>query len=113
VSDEEWAFVAPYLKLMIPDAPQRHYHLREVFNALRWIVRAGTARRRRATDVPPSPTVFQQSRRRLERHGSAERRGLIVDGLLRSWFSAVAWAATRARRSEALGDKWRYWLGGV
>jgi len=41
VSDEEWAFVAPYLTLMTEDAPQRVYSLREVFNSLRWLVRAG------------------------------------------------------------------------
>ena len=41
VSDDEWVFVAPYLTLMVPEAPQRRYELREVFNALRWIVRAG------------------------------------------------------------------------
>jgi transposase len=40
VSDEEWAFVASYLTLMREDVPQRDYALREVFNALRWIVRA-------------------------------------------------------------------------
>jgi len=41
VSDDEWAFVLPYLTLMTPDAPQREYDLREVFNALRWLARAG------------------------------------------------------------------------
>ena len=41
VSDEEWAFVAPYLALVRQDAPQRTHDLREVFDALRWIVRAG------------------------------------------------------------------------
>ncbi|MCA1565874.1 MAG: transposase [Acidobacteria bacterium] len=40
VSDDEWAFVAPYLTLMTEDAPQREHSLREVFNGLRWIVRA-------------------------------------------------------------------------
>jgi transposase len=30
VSDDEWAFVAPYLTLMREDAPQRDYPLREV-----------------------------------------------------------------------------------
>ncbi len=30
VSDEEWAFVAPYLCLMREDAPQREHSLREV-----------------------------------------------------------------------------------
>ena len=33
VSDEEWAFVAPYLALVREDAPQRHHDLREVFMA--------------------------------------------------------------------------------
>ena len=32
VSDDEWAFCAPYLTLMTEDAPQREYSLREVFN---------------------------------------------------------------------------------
>jgi transposase len=40
VSHEEWAFVAPYLALVRQDAPQRTHDLREVFYALRWIVRA-------------------------------------------------------------------------
>jgi hypothetical protein len=43
VSDEEWNFVAPYLPLMDGKAPQLRYELRETFNALRWIVRAGAA----------------------------------------------------------------------
>ena len=34
VSDEEWPFVAPYLTLMDPEAPQRRHDPREVFNAL-------------------------------------------------------------------------------
>jgi len=38
VSDDEWALVAPYLTLMIEEAPQRTYPMREVFNGLRWIV---------------------------------------------------------------------------
>ena len=33
VSDDEWAFVAPYLSLMTPEAPQRVDDLREVYNA--------------------------------------------------------------------------------
>ena len=41
VDDEEWAFVAPYLALIRQDAPQRDHDLREVFDALRWIVRTG------------------------------------------------------------------------
>ena len=43
VTDEEWALVAPYLTLMREDAPQREYPLREMFNALRYVVRTGMA----------------------------------------------------------------------
>jgi len=42
VSDEEWAFAAPYLTLMDTQAPQRKYDLRLMFNAMRWMARAGT-----------------------------------------------------------------------
>jgi transposase len=38
VSDDEWAFVAPYLTLLKEDAPQREHSLRVVFNGLRYIV---------------------------------------------------------------------------
>ena len=41
VSDEEWAFCAPYLTLMKEDAPQREYPMRTMFNAVRYMVRAG------------------------------------------------------------------------
>ena len=34
MSDEEWAFVAPYLTLVTIGAPQRVYELRDVFNFL-------------------------------------------------------------------------------
>jgi transposase len=66
VSDEEWAFVAPYLTLMTEDVPQRDYSLREVFNGLRWIVRAGAAWRMMPHDLPPWYTVYQQSHRWLK-----------------------------------------------
>ncbi len=62
-SDEEWAFVAPYLTLMMPEAPQRTYELRAVFNALRWIVRAGAPRRMLPHDFPPWAAVYQQTQR--------------------------------------------------
>jgi len=78
VSDEEWAFVAPYLTLMKEDAPQRDHSLREVFNGLRWMVRSGAEWRLMPHDLPirclrtaltgrcfaPSwHTVYQQTRR--------------------------------------------------
>jgi transposase len=65
VSDEEWAFVAPYLALLPEDVSQRHYSLREVFNALRWIVRTGSPWRLMPHDLPPWPVVYQQARRWL------------------------------------------------
>ena len=65
VSDEEWAFVAPYLTLMTADAPQRDHDLREVFNGLRWIVRTGSAWRYMPHDLPPWHTVYQQTQRWL------------------------------------------------
>lgn len=63
VSDEEWAFVAPYLALLREDAPQRVHDLREVFDALRWIVRAGTSWRMMPNDFPPWEAVYQQTQR--------------------------------------------------
>ena len=66
VSDEEWSFVAPYLSLMDVHAPQRQHNLREVFNALRWIVRAGAPWRMMPNDFPPWEAVYQQTRRWLK-----------------------------------------------
>jgi len=63
VSDAEWAFVAPYLTLMIKDAPQRQHDLREVFNAMRWIVRTGSPWRYTPNDLPPWQAVYQQTQR--------------------------------------------------
>ncbi len=63
VKDDEWSFVLPYLLLMREDAPQRDHDLREVFNALRWIVRAGSPWRYLPGDFPPWEAVYQQSRR--------------------------------------------------
>ena len=65
VRDDEWAFVAPSLTLMTEDAPQRADSLREVFNGLRWLVRAGAAWRLLPHALPPWPTVYPQSHRWL------------------------------------------------
>src|ERR671923_158177 len=63
VTDDEWAFIAPYLTLMREDAPQRDYALREVFNGVRWIVRTGAQWRMMPNDLPPWYTVYQQAQR--------------------------------------------------
>jgi len=65
VSDEEWAFCAPYLTLMREDAPQREHLLRELFNGLRWFVRAGCPWRMMPNDLPPWAAVYQQTQRWL------------------------------------------------
>jgi len=66
VTDEEWAFIAPYLTLMSEDAPQREHPLREAFNGLRWLVRAGAPWRMMPNDLPPWHTVYQQTQRWLQ-----------------------------------------------
>ena len=63
VSDAEWEFCAPYLTLMKEDAPQREHSLREVFNAVRYVVRAGCPWRLLPNDLPPWWTVHQQAQR--------------------------------------------------
>ncbi len=66
VSDEEWAFIAPYLTLMREDAPQRDYELREVYNGLRYIIRSGATWRMMPNDLPPWEAVYQQMQRWLK-----------------------------------------------
>ena len=94
VSDEEWAFVAPYLSLMSPDAPQRVHDLREVFNALRWMVRAGAPWRFLPGDLPPWPAVYQQTQRWIAA-GCFEAMVHDVRAMLR-------WSAGRADQPTAV-----------
>ena len=63
VSDEEWAFLEPYLTLIRPDSPQRVHDLRDLLDALRWLVRTGAQWRYLPGDFPPWPAVYQQTRR--------------------------------------------------
>ncbi len=59
---------------MCLEAPQRTHDLREIFNALRWIVRAGAPWRLLPTNFPPMATerrlrwqaVYQQTQRWIE-----------------------------------------------
>jgi transposase len=66
VSDEEWAFVAPYWALCREDARQREHSLRVVFNGLRHIVETSNQWRMMPHDLPPWPVVYQQMRRRMD-----------------------------------------------
>jgi transposase len=63
VSDEEWAFCAPYLTLMREDAVQRDYSMRAMFNAVRYMVRAGCPWRMIPNDLPPWSAVHAQAQR--------------------------------------------------
>lgn len=63
VSNEEWAFVSPYLILFPLDAGQRRHELRDVFDALRHLVRSGCPSRILPNDLPPWSLVCQQTQR--------------------------------------------------
>ena len=65
VTDDEWAFVAPYLSLIAPDALQRKDDLREVYNGLRWLVRTGAQGRMLPHDFPGWEAVYQPTQRWL------------------------------------------------
>src|SRR3954451_21494050 len=65
VSDAEWEFVRPYLRLLPEDAGQRVHNLRDVLDALRWMARGGSPWRYLPKDFPPWAMVYQQARRWL------------------------------------------------
>src|SRR5215217_3286735 len=118
VSDEEWAFVAPYLALLREDAPQLTHDLREVLNGLRWVVRTGSAWRY-------CPTTCHRGKPSTSRRGggslpASSRRwstictysfatfrgqGARADGgdtrLSHSTLHPGEWLSGRLRRSEA------------
>nr|MDQ3829855.1 transposase [Candidatus Tectomicrobia bacterium] len=48
---------------MTEDAPQRNHPLREIFNGLRWIARAGAPWLMMPNDLPPWEAVYQQTQR--------------------------------------------------
>jgi transposase len=66
VTDEEWAFVAPYLALCKEDAAQRDDPLRDGFNGLRYIAKTGSQWRFMPNDLPPWEVVYQQMRRWID-----------------------------------------------
>ena len=63
VSDAEWEFLVPYLTLMREDAPQREHALRDVFDAVRYVVKTGCQWDFLPHDFPPWTAVYQQARR--------------------------------------------------
>jgi transposase len=65
VTDGEWEFLLPYLTLMREDAPQRAHALRDILDAVRYVVRTGCQWRFLPHDFPPWSAVYQQARRWL------------------------------------------------
>jgi transposase len=65
VSDEEWALISHYLELLPQQSCQRRHDLREVFNALRYVVHSGCQWRMLPHEFPPWAAVYQQTRRWL------------------------------------------------
>lgn len=88
------AFIAPYLRLMKEDAPQREHSLREVFNGARWIVRAGAAWRMMPHDLPPWYTVYQQMQRWIAAG--------VIEGMVHDLRVLLRVAAGRAEQPSAV-----------
>ena len=65
-SDAEWEFLTPFLTLMREDAPQREHSLRDLFNALRYVVKTGCQWRYLPHDFPPWTAVYQQAQRWMQ-----------------------------------------------
>jgi transposase len=66
VTDAEWEFLLPYLTLMREDAPQRSSDMREVFNAIRYVVKTGCQWRMLPHDLPDWTIAYQQARRWIQ-----------------------------------------------
>ena len=84
VTDEEWAFVLPYLLLCREDSAQRKHDLRAVFNAVRYVAKTGGQWRFLPNDMPPWFVVYQQMQRWLK-WGCFEMLVEDVRSLLRQW----------------------------
>jgi transposase len=58
VSDAEWALTAPLLPTPKPRGQERIHELREIINAIRYVLRGGIAWRAMPHDLPPWSTVW-------------------------------------------------------
>src|SRR5512143_1096272 len=93
VSDEEWVFVAPYLALLPADAVQRRHDLREVFNALRYMVKTGAPWRWLPHDFPLWEIVYQQTLRWI--------RAGVFEAMVHDWRLLLRDFANRKARPTA------------
>jgi transposase len=84
---------------MTEDAPQRTHSLREVFNGLRWLVRAGSPWRMIPNDLPPWEVVYQKAQRWL--------RADVFESPVHDLGESLRVVAGRnARPSAAVLDSW-------
>lgn len=67
LTDEEWALIAPLLPGAARTGRRREIDLREVINALRYLVRSGVGWRMLPRDFPPWQTVYWWFRRLMRR----------------------------------------------
>ena len=92
VTDEEWAFVLPYLLLCREDSRQRKHDLRAVFNAVRYVARTGGQWRFLPHDLPPW-------------YGRVSANATLAEvGLLRDAGRGCALAVARVGRSQGPAD---------
>jgi len=67
LTDEEWSSVEPFLPKASPTGSRRRTDLREVLNALRYLVRSGCEWRMLPVHFPPWQTVYWWLRRMIRR----------------------------------------------
>ena len=58
VTDAEWALIAPMIPAPRPGGRPRETDMREVFNAVRYVLRTGCQWRQLPKDFPPRSTVY-------------------------------------------------------
>ncbi len=108
VTDEEWAFVLPYLLLSAEGSASRRHPLRAVFDAYRYLLRSGCGWRMLPGDLPPWKAVYDQAARW---HAAgvfeallADLRGMIRLGEGRSWSPSAAVLDSRTLKGTASSE---------
>ena len=108
VTDEEWGFVLPYLLLSREDSGSRTHDLRAVFDAYRYLLRAGCGWRKLPGDFPSWKAVYDQAQRW---HAAgvfeafiADLRGLIRVGEGKAWRPSAAVLDSRTVKSTTSSE---------
>jgi len=113
-SDDEWAFVAPYLSRLRHNAKPCKHDIRHVFNAVRYVVKTGVPWAFLPHDFPPASIVYQQAIRWLH-SGAFEAMAHDLRDLLRLNHRRASTAARSAgdRRCTSPPKRWvrswRWW----